>query len=176
MSSTSAPVVSFYGTAGRPYGVFSNFHLAPITIESVSYPSVEHYFQCQKFLDLRYREIVRFAPTPNQARVLAQQRIGRGYKWRTDLNSIIEKHLVRGVRLRTDWEQVKDDVMFTGLKAKFSQHPSLAKILLETGESSIVEASPTDWYWGCGKDRTGKNKLGCLLVDVRSYLRRNLSE
>ena len=43
--------------------------------------------------------------------------------------------------------------------------------LLKTGdECYIVENSTRDYYWGCGKDKTGKNRLGVLLMMLRSYL------
>ncbi|GAB4239826.1 MAG: hypothetical protein Kow00121_66390 [Elainellaceae cyanobacterium] len=28
-----------------------------------------------------------------------------------------------------------------------------------------------DYYWGCGKDGSGKNKLGQILMEVREILR-----
>jgi predicted NAD-dependent protein-ADP-ribosyltransferase YbiA (DUF1768 family) len=34
-----------------------------------------------------------------------------------------------------------------------------------------VENSPIDYYWGCGKDGSGKNKLGQILMEVREILR-----
>jgi len=52
-----------------------------------------------------------------------------------------------------DWEEVKDAVMFRGLHAKYDQHPNLARLLLGTQDSVIVEKSPRDWYWGSRVDR-----------------------
>jgi len=34
-----------------------------------------------------------------------------------------------------------------------------------------MENSPTDYYWGCGKDGTGRNELGKILMKIRSKLR-----
>lgn len=34
----------------------------------------------------------------------------------------------------------------------------------------LVEASPHDYYWGAGYERTGQNKLGQLLMEVRDEL------
>ncbi|GIL89012.1 hypothetical protein Vretimale_16283 [Volvox reticuliferus] len=34
----------------------------------------------------------------------------------------------------------------------------------------LVEASPNDYYWGAGYERTGQNKLGRLLMQVRDEL------
>ncbi|MEO1140885.1 MAG: NADAR family protein, partial [Pseudomonadota bacterium] len=41
--------IKFYRT-GDPYGCFSNFSAHPILIET-TWPTSEHYFQAQKFLD-----------------------------------------------------------------------------------------------------------------------------
>jgi hypothetical protein len=35
----------------------------------------------------------------------------------------------------------------------------------------LVEASPFDAYWGCGRSGKGKNRLGQLLMQVRAKLR-----
>ncbi|NES05091.1 MAG: NADAR family protein [Okeania sp. SIO2F4] len=40
-----------------------------------------------------------------------------------------------------------------------------------TDNELIIENSPSDYYWGCGKDGTGKNKLGLILMAVRQTLR-----
>lgn len=158
--------IFFFGAAHRPYGAFSNFYLAPMSVDGHRYPSVEHYYQSQKFTDPEYARLVREAWTPYQAKQLAGQRMGRG----RDVNAVIQRHLTRGVRLREDWEGVKEDVMRTGLKAKFTQHPDLAAVLLGTGTRHLVEASPYDRYWGHGRDGQGHNRLGCLLVELRSAL------
>jgi len=66
-----------------------------------------------------------------------------------------------------DWEEVKEDVMRRALRAKFTQHDDLRVLLLETGEAVIVENAPGDLYWGIGRDGTGKNRLGALLMELR---------
>ena len=164
--------VEFYESSDDLYGIFCNFYPSPIHVTGVHYPTTEHYYQCQKFTDMQYRELIRTARTANQARILAQQRVAGGYQWRVAMNVTIRAHLSRGVSVRPDWEQVKDTVMFTALQAKYIQHPQLARRLKDTGERPIIEVSPRDWYWGCGRDRKGKNRLGHLLVNIRAYLRK----
>jgi N-glycosidase YbiA len=44
--------------------------------------------------------------------------------------------------------------------------------LLATGDDLLVENAPGDYYWGCGKDGSGKNRLGTILMEVREILRR----
>jgi ribA/ribD-fused uncharacterized protein len=63
--------------------------------------------------------------------------------------------------------------------AKFTQDKRLKEILLETGNKTLVEASPYDKIWGIGlaaddkraKSRStwqGKNWLGEVLTKVRN--------
>ena len=66
---------------------------------------------------------------------------------------------------------IKDDVMRRAVLQKFQTHDEIGYILLETGDELIVENAPGDYYWGCGKDGTGKNKLGLILMEVREKLR-----
>ena len=72
---------------------------------------------------------------------------------------------------RSDWEQVKEDVMHKALLAKFTQHEELYRLLLGTKDRALVEHTKNDSYWGDGGDGTGKNRLGYLLMTVRETLR-----
>lgn len=54
---------------------------------------------------------------------------------------------------------------------KFETHPEIRAILLVTGEDEIVENAPGDYYWGCGKDGSGRNMLGKILMETRAILR-----
>lgn len=79
------------------------------------------------------------------------------------------------VPLRADWETEKERVMATVLHAKFTQFDALKQLLLSTGDATLVEDSPTDKYWGCGKKGDGKNRLGVLLMELRTRLRNESS-
>lgn len=61
--------------------------------------------------------------------------------------------------------------MLRGLLRKFSTHSDIREMLLSTGDEELVEKAPTDYYWGCGKSGTGRNRLGVLLMEVRKQLR-----
>lgn len=141
--------IEFYSTKNA-YGEFSNFAPFRIEVDTATWPTSEHYFQAQKFADAAYREQIRAEKSP-----MIAARLGRS----------------REVPLRADWELVKDDVMLTALRAKFSQHESLRALLLSTGEEELIEATSNDYYWGCGTKRTGQNKLGVLLMQLRDELR-----
>lgn len=54
---------------------------------------------------------------------------------------------------------------------KFETHADIREILLSIGNQALVENAPGDYYWGCGQDGSGKNRLGEILVEVREVLR-----
>jgi ribA/ribD-fused uncharacterized protein len=54
---------------------------------------------------------------------------------------------------------------------KFELHREIREVLLSTGDEELVENAPSDYYWGCGKDGSGLNRLGQILMAVRAELR-----
>ncbi len=108
---------------------------------------------------------MKFAGTPHAERI----RLARGPKAAKELGR------TRELPLRPDWESVKDEVMRRALEAKFAAHPGLRAQLLATGEETLVESSPSDFYWGCGSDGTGQSRLGQLLMELRASLARESS-
>jgi hypothetical protein len=148
----SAPAeIRFYSTTDA-YGELSNFASYPIKLDGKLWPTSEHYFQGQKFVDPATRERIRRASTPAEA-----ARLGRSRK----------------LRLRPDWEAVKVAVMRKAVEAKFAQHADLAAMLLATGDAALVEHTPNDEFWGDGGDGSGRNVLGRILMDVRAVLRQD---
>jgi ribA/ribD-fused uncharacterized protein len=141
--------IYFYGTRDR-YGCFSNFSPHGFELDGVYWPTSEHYFQAQKFAGTPHVDQIRQVKTAKDA-----AKIGRERKR----------------PLRPDWEQVKDDIMRKAVLRKFETHADIRKILLSTDDEPIVENSPVDYYWGCGKDGSGKNQLGLILREVREILR-----
>lgn len=76
----------------------------------------------------------------------------------------------RGVTLRPDWEEIKEDIMLGLLREKFSD-PTLGAMLVATYPAELIEGN--DWrdpYWGVCRGH-GKNRLGVLLMQVREELR-----
>lgn len=144
--------INFYGCRNA-YGEFSNFYPAPIKIDGVVWPTTEHYFQAQKFLGQadgeEYMEQIRLEPSAAVAKKLGS---------------------TRSIKLRPDWERVKEEVMSKALHAKFTQHPELATVLLSTGTAVLAEHTSNDRYWGDGGDGSGKNRLGHLLMALRAQL------
>ena len=143
-------IINFY-LANGTHGCFSNFSRHRIFLKDKVWRTSEHYFQAQKFAGTEFEEKVRLAPTPKEAAEL-----GRNRKF----------------PLRKDWEAVKDDVMRDALRAKFTQHEDLKKILLETGDAVLVEHTANDSYWADGGDGSGRNMLGILLMGLREELKK----
>lgn len=133
------------------WGFLSNFSAHGVEIDGRYFPTVEHFFQSAKFTrtDPRHAEAIRGASRPRDA-----ARMGRD----------------RGHPLRADWEEVKDGIMRQGVLCKFRTHASIRERLISTGDEELVERSPVDYYWGCGQDGTGQNRLGAILMGVRTEL------
>jgi len=146
----SEMMIYFYSSTEKDYGCFSNFSSHGFELEGLWWPTSEHYFQAQKFAGTPYAEQIRQAPTASLAAKMGRR---------------------RSHPLRSDWEQVKDQVMFQGVLRKFETHADIRSILLETGDELLIENAPRDYYWGCGADGSGQNKLGQVLMRIRSLLR-----
>lgn len=141
--------IHFYVEREKPYGCFSNFSAHGFMLDELYWATSEHYFQAQKFINTPHLEKVRQTKTPKDA-----ANMGRN----------------RSLPLRADWNQVKDEVMRKAVLQKFRTHADIREILLATENESLVENSPVDYYWGCGKDGSGKNQLGQILMEVREIL------
>ena len=59
------------------------------------------------------------------------------------------KKLGRTVPIRKDWEQVKEKIMYEICLAKFTQNPELKQLLLETGDSILIEGNT--WRYRVGR-------------------------
>ena len=142
-------VIEFYSKKPE-FKELSNFYAAPFSLDGKTWPSVEHYFQAMKFpTDPAYQETIRQIKTPQSAKSLGSSK----------------EHPIR-----PDWDSVREEVMKKALEAKFTQNEALKQILLSTKGKELVEASPTDIYWGIGKARKGQNRLGKLLMELRDTL------
>lgn len=147
-------IVAFYGSQH----IFSNFHASEFVLDKLKYNCVEQFYQGSKAMytgqDHIFKQIME-TKTP-----YIQKQLGR---------NIIGFH-------KKAWRKVCLHVMYTGLKAKFDQNPNLKKQLIDTGTAILVEASPTDYYWGAGANKVtvmnekkwpGQNHMGELLMKLR---------
>ena len=150
-NSKSTGPIKFYNR-GEPYYEFTNFYEVIVIIDEKHWSTTEHYFQAQKFVGTPLVETIRMLSRPREAFDLSRN--PRYSHWR-----------------RSDWETVKEDVMYKALQAKFTQNEKLRKLLVETGNRQLIEHSPYDSYWGDGGDGTGKNRLGVLLMRLRDEMK-----
>lgn len=91
----------------------------------------------------------------------------------TGVNASKAKRMGRQITIREDWDEVKFSIMLELCTYKFSRNSELRKKLLETGNKYIEE---TNWwgdtYWGVCNGK-GENKLGQILMIIRSNLSLN---
>ncbi|MBW4513430.1 MAG: DUF1768 domain-containing protein [Scytonematopsis contorta HA4267-MV1] len=147
----------YFYKAWEAYGCFSNFSPHAIIIQDTYWATVEHYYQAQKFVNSPDSTIIgaiHTAATPEQAAALGR---------------------CPTRKLRCDWEVVKTKVMREAVLKKFLSHTEIRNILLNTGDQILVENSPTDYFWGCGVQKTGQNHLGKILMSVREEIRYSYS-
>ena len=128
----------------------SNFYEAEVEYEGIKYPSSEHAYQAAKTNVENQRLAISKLSSPGKAK-----RAGNSRK----------------LELRSDWEEVKDKVMAKIVYRKFSSHENLRDMLLATGNLHLEEGNNWgDTYWGTVNGE-GSNKLGKILMKVRSKLR-----
>ena len=130
-----------------PNRYLSNFGPGDAVYDGEVYDCGEKAFQAAKTLDTAAREQIRNARTPGVA-----------------------KRLGRQVRLREGWEEMKVGVMREVVRSKFERNPDLARKLLATGDTELVEGNAwNDVFWGVCRGR-GHNMLGKITMEVRSEL------
>ena len=107
------------------YDFLSNFYGAIVFYDGLWYRNSEAAFQSAKTLDTETRK--RFA----------------------EVSPIQAKKMGRTVKLRPDWEQVKDGIMLEILRSKFAPGTRCAERLLSTGRLRLIEGNTWhDNYWG----------------------------
>lgn len=149
----------FWETTGE-FGCFSNFSKHTITVDGINYKTTEHYYQSRKFLGTEWEQHI-----INQKGPMGAAKEGRR----------------RDLPMRRDWDKfagryydldmlTKDVVMWNALCCKVEQHLHVKETLIKTDGREIIEASPTDPYWGWGANKKGKNMLGILYMELFNRL------
>lgn len=138
---------SFHGE----YMFLSNFAKLPCEYEGLWYPTSEHAYQAAKTLIYKERKMIAELDHPDKA-----------------------KNEGRRLKMRDDWEAVKDGVMFSVLLDKFTRNKEAFLKLMATGDAELIEGNTWhDNYWGdCSCERCckkqGRNKLGQTLMRIRN--------
>lgn len=142
------------------WSILDNFALTPVLVNighgMKLYPTSEHAFAAAKADSPGDAELIRLCQNPGVAKAMG-----------------------RRVPLRPDWEQVKFEVMWHVLKAKFDQHAEACEVLLATKERLIYEGNTwEDRVWGIVERPgarhlwDGRNALGVQLMEIRGMLQR----
>ena len=155
----------FYG------GPFSQWTHCNFTIDGEHYTCCEQYMMAEKARLFGDTEILQKIMNIHQPSV--QKDLGKQ---------------VRGF-VKEKWEEIEENgkpfcwnVVYRGNMAKFTQNPGFKEVLLNTGDTLLVEASPSDRIWGIGlgegdpkaldKDSwQGTNWLGEVITQVREDIR-----
>lgn len=155
---------TFFWQRDEKNGCFSNWFESKFTLDGFEYFCMEQYMMSQKALlfgDTSTNDQILRATTPAECKALGRK--------------------VSPFELSV-WNENKQEIIKTGLRAKFSQNKDLLQALLETEDSLLVEASPLDKIWGIGitaekaavtpfEEWPGENLLGKALTDVRDELK-----
>lgn len=142
---------------------FSQWYGAPFTLEGRTFATAEHFMMFRKavlFRDQETAEEILAAESPAAAKKLGRK--------------------VRGF-VQSVWNKECLEIVARGNEAKFGQNQELGAFLLRTGDSILVEASPTDQIWGIGLAESdsratnplkwrGQNLLGFALMIARDRL------
>ena len=125
----------------------SNFSPSVIFVNGKKYNTVEHAYQAAKTDDEALKEAIRLCPTPGKA-----------------------KKLGRTVPIRSDWEDIKLDVMRKLIRQKF-ENPFLRPLLLVTEDAELIEVNYWhDTCWGMYRGE-GQNWLGRMLMEERARIK-----
>jgi predicted NAD-dependent protein-ADP-ribosyltransferase YbiA (DUF1768 family) len=166
-------MILFYSPKEIPYGCFSNFSQHRVIFGGRTWETAEHIFQAMKFYPHRPDIIGMILNTvdPKQA-----AKIGRSRQnpirpdWDNIIPTLDPQVVDDGRGPAPVIERVKDQFMYAIVQAKFTQHPDLQKVLLSTEASPILENTTHDSYWGWGLSQTGMNRLGKILMAIRSKM------
>lgn len=108
---------------GKTHPETDNFLPCKFTINGITYPSAENYFQWAKATNDADREMILKSGAGISAWAAGQK-----------------------VKIRSDWEAVKVEEMYRGNRAKFEQNDDLRAKLLSSGNGKIRFAGSTSFW------------------------------
>ena len=115
--------------------------------QKIGCKNVEAAYQASKTINLTERLLIANSSNPSEA-----------------------KKLGRKIKLRSDWDEVKNDIMMELLVQKFT-YPFYRELLLSTKDAYLEETNTwSDFYWGVCNG-VGENHLGKRLMKIREGLK-----
>lgn len=156
-SITDGKYVAFWGS------VFSNFFPCHFTLNRKEWTSSEKYFMYMKAVTFGDEKVAKEIYKLDDPRQIKE--FGRKVKNYDD----------------NVWDEVREQIMYNAVKAKFEQDGLCNYCILEYPHETFIEGNPYDKIWGVGIkfndnrifDKTnwnGKNLLGKILTKVRDEI------
>ena len=155
-------IICFHNT-DEENGYLSNWWLSDFEVDGIKFTSAEQY--------MMFGKAKLFGDMETQDKILGV----------TDVAKI--KALGREVKGFDDavWRANREQIVYMGLKAKFSDDAELKEKLLSTGDAILAECAVHDRVWGIGLSMKDSNRfnvekwrglslLGKLLMRVREEL------
>lgn len=146
-----------------PFSNWDNCHFDDYST-GIHFSNTEQAFMWQKarfFGDINTQKAIEYVIDPKEVKVLGRKILGYNEK---------------------TWQLVRQSLMAYVNYLKFTQNAYYNRILVNTENKILVEASPYDKIWGVGlpeendlildeKNWLGQNLLGKALMDVRELLK-----
>lgn len=133
---------------------FSGYSAHMVEYKGVLYPTAEHAYHCQRYVDPKIQDEIRNARSPFKAWEVSQK-----YK----------------PQQLPDFNEYKIEVMRDICREKLKQHEDVRNALIETGNKLIVKHITTgpkaDGVWDDGEDGQGRNEAGKSWMLLREELR-----
>jgi ribA/ribD-fused uncharacterized protein len=148
-----------FTSVALPYGWMGNMAPYPLNFENRVWRTSEALFQAMRFENEELSELIRSQTSPMAAKMKAKSNRNQ---------MILEPHSGEDL-----------DNMRLVIDLKFGQHPTLAEMLIKTGNSYIYEnvekrKSKSGLFWGAIFDNEnnmrGQNQLGLILMEKRAAL------
>jgi ribA/ribD-fused uncharacterized protein len=139
---TKDSILGFFGE----YRFLSNFHIleTPIELFGLSFNTSEGAYMASKTDDFSVQMKIAATSKPAEAKKIGRQ-----------------------LKLRDNWDQIKDEVMYNVCKQKFEKNQDIRYKLLATGDKYLEETNYwNDQYWGVC-NQIGYNALGNILMKIR---------
>ncbi len=133
---------------------FSGYSAHAVEYQGVVYPTVEHAYHCQRYVDPAIVEEIRTARSPFKAWQVSQK-----YKSEQQAN----------------FNERKATVMEDICRAKLQQHEDVQRELLASRDLPIIKhittGTPADGFWDDGVDGAGRNETGKIWMRLREELK-----
>jgi ribA/ribD-fused uncharacterized protein len=134
------PLLGFFGADK----VFSNFYMVDFEFKGLKFSSSEQAYMWHKSDNPSYRQRILLTHHPMQCKAAGRTAV-----------------------LPSNWDEIKFQIMFDVVLAKFSSSKYLRQCLLDTGYRYLEETNRwNDVVWGVC-DGVGANHLGRILMCIR---------